>query len=138
MGHRTNLMFKQHLQTFNMKTATAIFCLFLAVANAVPKQYFYSNPISKPGVYGVPPSGDPCFEGRLQACKTQFEVGKIASHNCKGWCGLCDLCNTPQAANVPECGTICTLGVAKCTEVCENGKKQFWLVASFRFSDFEI
>merc|ERR1711893_558468 len=128
MGHRTNLMFEQHMKGSNMKTATAIFCLFLAVVNAVPQQYFYahSNSIPMPGVYGVSPSesGDPCFEGRKQACKVQFGVGEIASYNCEGWCGLCDLCGTPQAANVPECFTFCALGVAKCTEVCEIGKQK--------------
>ena len=83
---------------------------------------FFSLFRPKPATYGI--QTDPCFEGRKKACKVQFGVGEIASYNCEGWCGLCDLCSTPQAANVPECGTFCAPGVAKCTEVCEIGKQK--------------
>ena len=76
----------------------------------------------KPATYGVQPGS--CFEGKRKACAAQFgSPGKIASYDCGGWCGLCDLCSTPQAANVPECDTFCALGVAKCTKVCEDGKR---------------
>merc|ERR1711893_8012 len=128
MGTELILLFATNILPFIMKTAIAIFCLFLAVANAVPQRYYYgrsnrsyySRP--KPATYGIQP--DSCFEGRKKACAAQFGgPAKIASYNCKGWCGLCDLCGTPQAANVPECGTFCAPGVEKCTEVCENGKQ---------------
>merc|ERR1711936_1103977 len=108
MGTELILLFETNILTFIMKIAIAIFCIFLTVANAVPQRYYYgrsnrsyySRP--KPATYGVQPGS--CFD-------------------CGGWCGLCDLCSPPQAANVPECETFCALGVAKCTKVCEDGKQ---------------
>merc|ERR1712212_1478019 len=112
MGTELILLFETNILAFIMKTAIAIFCLFFTLANAVPQQYYYgrsnrsyySRP--KPATYGVPPGS--CFEGKQKACAAQFgSPGKIASYDCGGWCGLCDLCSTPQAANVPECETLC-------------------------------
>ena len=44
-----------------------------------------------------------CFPQRCQACRESFGgLGSIASYDCAGECGLCDLClGTPNI--VPDC-----------------------------------
>ena len=64
-----------------------------------------------------------CVEEQKEACRSQFgDLGGASTFTCDGMCGLCDLCTTPQAADVPQCATYCTFGVAKCTQLCETGK----------------
>ena len=63
-----------------------------------------------------------CSAAQQQACSSQFGRESALTFDCNGLCGLCDLCNTRQAAGVPECASRCASGKAKCNQLCENGK----------------
>ena len=63
-----------------------------------------------------------CSAAQQQACSSQFGRESALTFDCNGLCGLCDLCNTQQAAGVPECASRCASGKAKCNQLCENGK----------------
>ena len=74
--------------------------------------YFFSNSSIAPQ----------CSAAQQQACFSQFGGESALTFDCNGLCGLCDLCNTQQAAGVPECASRCASGKAKCNQLCENGK----------------
>merc|ERR1712223_482668 len=48
----------------------------------------------------------------------------VTRFNCKETCGLCHLCNTPEAADRPECPTLCANGIKKCLKICSAGKSR--------------
>merc|ERR1712012_1107785 len=96
--------------SITMQTAFVFLC-----AVAMSQAYVY---------YGLPYAANGgCFPQRLEACKNFLGASgvPVAAFNCEGQCGLCDLC--PAATtDVPECGTHCVAGKAKCIESCEKGK----------------
>ena len=48
----------------------------------------------------------------------------VTRFNCKETCGLCHLCNTPEAADRPECPILCANGIKKCLKICAAGKSR--------------
>ena len=48
----------------------------------------------------------------------------VTRFNCKETCGLCHLCNTPEASDRPECPTLCAIGIKKCLKICAAGKSR--------------
>merc|ERR1712008_366425 len=75
----------------------------------------YSNYNSR-NYYKAPanfPSSWECSAAQQEACVSQFGGQSVSTFDCNGLCGLCDLCNTRQAAGVPECATRCASGKAK-------------------------
>merc|ERR1711994_28640 len=104
----------------DFKLVLVAFACISAASAQFPINAYYTGMIPTAPVAAAAPD---CFEGKIAACRAHFK-GQTSTWNCAGHCGLCDLCGLPNSGDIAECSGICTLGVAKCTRVCENGRVQ--------------
>ena len=63
-----------------------------------------------------------CFPQRCQACSDSFAGEPVATYNCAGKCGLCDLCEGRAPGQIADCERWCTVGQEACVENCEAGR----------------